>query len=270
MHAVAMRRNNEKADALLWERRILVTGASKGLGRATAEHCARLGATVVLTSRSQEKLDAVRQAIVDQGGSAVAIAADLTSAEEVLDLAKRCLDELGAPVDSLVNNAGIFMARSFDRLEDQDWEWLLDTNVVATARITRIFLPQLLSAEQGRLVFVASNGGLKGTVGQSAYNASKHAQIGLMRCLALEYGHTSLRINAVCPGMVLTPMVALEEVAAARGVPTDSLLDAATRATPIGRLVEPSEVAATIGFLMSQGADGIHGQALAVDGGVVY
>ena len=128
-------------------------------------------------------------------------------------------ERLGGPIDTLVNNAGVYRPRPFLDYTLDDWTWMLDVNVVAIVRVTQAFLPGLLALERSRIINVSSIAGKKGTFGQSAYNASKHAQIGITRCLAMETGTTGLRVNAVCPGFTKTDLIDLDELGRAHGRP---------------------------------------------------
>lgn len=251
-------------------RRVVVTGAGRGIGRAIAESLAKQGADVVLAARTLEQVESVASEIREGGGRANALRCDITDDASVSSLVAQSESLLGGPVDTLINNAGVYASAGFAETDLDTWRWMMDTNVLATVRVTQGFLPQLLSHASSRLVTVASIAGLKGTAGQTAYNASKHAQIGLTRSLALEYGRQGLRTNAVCPGFILTDLIDLDAVGRTNGVSGDEMLEKMQNATAIGRTVTVEEVAATVAYLVSPAADGINGQSLAVDGGIVY
>jgi NAD(P)-dependent dehydrogenase (short-subunit alcohol dehydrogenase family) len=257
------------ASALLAGRRAVVTGAGRGMGRAIATQLAAAGATVVLAARTEAQLEEAVGAIRAAGGDAYAVPCDITDDDSVDALVARSREVLGGPADTLVNNAGVYKPRRFLDYDLADWTWLFDVNVVALVRVTRAFLPELLALERARVVNVASIAGKKATFGQSAYNATKHAQIGITRCLALETGATGLRVNAVCPGFVMTDLIDLDELGAVHGRSPAEMWAGIEQVATIGRTVTVEEVAAAVVYLASAAADGVNGQALVVDGGVV-
>lgn len=225
---------------------------------------------MLVTARSRDEIEAAAAAIRDAGGIGAAWPCDITADAEVDDLVRRAPDLLGGPIDTLVNNAGVYHAATFLDHELADWQWIMEVNVVATVRMTRAFLPMLLAAERSRLVVVASIAGKKGSYGQSAYNASKHAQVGLVRCLALEHGRSGLRVNAICPGFTRTELIDLDEIAAVQGTSPDEAWSDIEAASTIGRTVSLDEIAALAVYLASPAADGVNGQSLAIDGGITY
>jgi NAD(P)-dependent dehydrogenase (short-subunit alcohol dehydrogenase family) len=167
---------------------------------------------VVLAARTESEVQQAAEQIRSEGGRADAVVCDITDDASVARLAAVSEDRLGGPVDTLVNNAGVYRPRPFDAYTLDDWRWILDVNVVALVRVTQAFLPGLLTLQRSRVINISSIAGKKGTFGQSAYNASKHAQIGITRCLATETGSTGLRVNAVCPGFTKTDLIDLDEL----------------------------------------------------------
>lgn len=256
--------------AVLEERRVVVTGSGRGIGREIALAMAAEGAHVVVTARSEDQIQAVAEDIRAAGGRADAVACDISSNEDVDRLAAESERLLGGPADTLVNNAGVYKPGTFLDLELDDWAWILDVNVVATVRVTKAFLPAMLDMDRSRLIMLASIAGKKGSFGQSAYNASKHAQIALTRCLALEHGRSGLRVNAVCPGFTMTELIDLDEIAAVHGKDKAQAWADIEGSSTIGRTVNLDEIAALAVFLASPAADGMNGQSIAVDGGIVY
>ena len=248
----------------------MVTGSGRGIGRAIAADLAGQGAAVVVTARTRSQLVAAVEEIRDSGGEAHPVVCDITDDSDVERLAAESARLLGGPVDTLVNNAGVYKAaRHLDHSLD-DWKRILDVNVLATVRVTNAFLPALAELDRSRVIIVASIAGKKGSVGQSAYNSSKHAQIGLTRCLAMEYGRTGLRVNAICPGFTMTDLIDVDELAAAHGKPPHRAWADVEAASTIGRTVRLEEIAALAVYLASPAADGMNGQSIAVDGGIVY
>lgn len=260
----------ETTNSTLADRRVVVTGAGRGIGRSIAETLSQLGAQVVLAARTVAQVEAAATDINNAGGQAYGLRCDITDDASVASLVVEAERAMGGPVDTVINNAGVYHSASFADTDLETWQWMMNTNVLATVRVTQAFLPQLLSHDSSRLINVASIAGLKGSMGQAAYNASKHAQIGLTRCLALEYGRQGLRTNAVCPGFILTDLIDLDTVGKTNGVSADEMMDKMNNAGSIGRTATVEEVAATVAYLVSPGADGVNGQSLAIDGGIVY
>jgi NAD(P)-dependent dehydrogenase (short-subunit alcohol dehydrogenase family) len=249
-------------------RRAVVTGGGRGIGRAIALRLAAEGAAVLVTARTVTEIEGVAESIRAAGGSATAVPCDITDDESVAALAAAAPSALGGPVDTLVNNAGVYLSRRFEDHALDDWRRLLEVNVLALVRVTQVFLPGLRAQPRSRIINIASLAGKKGSVGQAAYNASKHAQIGITRCLALETGHTGLRVNAVCPGFTPTDLLDLDELGATHGTTGAAVLESAARASSIGRLVNLDEIADAVCYLAGPLADGVNGQSLVVDGGI--
>ena len=193
---------------------------------------------------------------------------DVTDDDTVLGLATASAELAGGPIDTLVNNAGVYLPRRFADHRLDDWRWILDVNVIALVRVTNAFLPGLLALPRSRIINIASIAGKKGSFGQAAYNASKHAQIGITRCLAIETGTTGLRVNAVCPGFTETELIDLDELGAAHGRPGAEVWAAVEQAASIKRTVTLDEIADAVCYLAGPLADGVNGQSLVVDGGV--
>jgi 3-oxoacyl-[acyl-carrier protein] reductase len=231
-------------------KRALVTGASKGIGRAIAEELARAGATVVVGYRSgKEDAEALAAAI---GGTAVQ--ADVSSPDD----AKRLVDEAG-DIDVLVNNAGLTRDGLLARMPDDDWRTVLETNLSSVFYTCRAVTRPMMKRRAGSIVNVSSIVGVHGNWGQTNYAASKAGIIGFTKSLARELGSRNIRANVVAPGYVKTQL-------------TDVLPEEATAAmiqnTPLGRVAEPKEIAGAVRFLASDDASFITGEVLLVDGGL--
>jgi 3-oxoacyl-[acyl-carrier protein] reductase len=238
------------AFASLEGRTALVTGASKGIGRAIAEELARAGATVVVGYRSgQEEAETLAGEI---GGRAVQ--ADVSSPDD----AKRLVADAGE-VDVLVNNAGLTRDTVLARMSDDDWRTVLETNLSSVFYTCRAVTRPMMKKRGGAIVNVSSIVGVHGNFGQANYAASKAGIIGFTKSLARELGSRGVRANVVAPGYVKTQL-------------TDVLPDEATTAmvanTPLGRIAEPREVAGAVRFLVSDEASFITGDVLLVDGGL--
>ena len=183
----------------------LVTGSGRGIGRAIAMALAEAGASVAVTGRNTTNLEETKSAIIAKGGKALALACDVSNKSSVESAFEKIRAELGA-VDILVNNAGITYSRKFHETPDDVWEQIIQTNVNGVFYCCKAALPDMIQKRWGRIVTIASIAGLGGIPFSSAYGASKHAQVGLTRSLALEVARYNIAVNAICPGWVETDM----------------------------------------------------------------
>jgi 3-oxoacyl-[acyl-carrier protein] reductase len=228
----------------------LVTGASRGIGRAIAEELARAGAQVVVAYRSGK--DEAEELAAAIGGRAVQ--ADVSSADE----ARRLVDEAG-DVDVLVNNAGLTRDGLLARMPDDDWRTVIETNLSSVFYTCRAVTRPMMKKRRGSIVNISSIVGVHGNWGQTNYAASKAGIIGFTKSLARELGSRNIRANVVAPGYVKT---ALTEV-----LPEEATAAMVTQ-TPLGRVAEPEEIAGAVRFLASDQASFITGDVLLVDGGL--
>ena len=238
----------------------LVTGSSRGLGRATALELARRGLVLAVhyvhsAQPAAEVADAIREA----GGTAEVFGADLSDPAACKDLVKRVSDALGG-LHVLVNNAGITRDTLALRMKDSDWQQVIDVNLTAAFYLSRAALRGMLQAKWGRIVNVASVVGLMGNVGQANYVAAKAGLIGLAKALAREYAGRGITVNTVAPGFIESDMTA--------DLPSE-LRDSYLAQIPAERFGRPEEVARAIAFLAGEDASYINGQTLTVDGGMV-
>ncbi len=246
----------------------LITGASRGIGRAIADAFAAAGANLVLNARDAAKLAAVAEEITRAHGVTVHTApCDITDRAAVRGMVDGLAKQV--EVDILVNNAGIHRARRFLDYSFEDFAEVLETNVYGVLHITQFVLPGMIARKRGRVINLASTAGKWGSRNQSAYNASKHAVVGLTRCLALEMAPHNVLVNAICPWIVDTDMATgfISEHAAANGLSAEQMLEAFKAAVPIKRMIRPEEVAAVAVFLASDDASYVNGQTWTVDGG---
>ena len=237
-------------------RLVVVTGGGKGIGRAIVERLAAEGDRVVAVGRDRAALEATAAAAIEQS--------DVTDERAVGELFER-LDE----VEVLVNNAGVSSSAPLPRTTLEDWRTQLEVNATGAFLCTRAALPGMLERDSGRIVTVASTAGRVGYRYTAGYTASKHAAVGLMRAVAAEVAGTGVTANAVCPAFVRTEMTrrSVERIAAATGRGSEESEAALAAASPLGRLLEPEEVAAAVAFLASAEAGAINGQTLILDGG---
>ena len=249
----------------------VVTGGGRGIGEAVAHALAREGASVILAARTEAEIDRLAAELSALEHRAAAIVCDVTEPESVKRLAAEAaaLQPDGAGVDILVNNAGIARSSPLIRTDLGDWNRLLAVNATGTFLCTRAFLPGMIERGWGRVVNIASVAGLTGARYIAAYAASKHAVIGLTRSAAAEVAERGVTVNAVCPGYVDTPMTAesLRRISEKTGRTEAEALDAILSGTPQRRLIEPDEVAHAVVSLCAEGARGINGQSIVIDGG---
>lgn len=188
------------------DHKILITGAGRGIGAAIAEILAGAGAQVAITSRSEDQLDAVRNRIIEEGGTAHVLPTDLAQLGKLPQLVENAAEALGG-LDVVINNAGLFMEQSVADMDLEAWEHMMRINATAPYVITRAALPHLEASGQGRVVMIASTSATKGYLHQSAYCASKHALLGFARALAEEVKPKRVKVHTVCPGGVDTSLI---------------------------------------------------------------
>lgn len=239
----------------------IITGSTKGIGKATALLMAAEGAKVVIVGTTEEAGNAVVEEIKAAGGEAFFQKTNVTSAADLDALVSAALDQYGK-IDILVNNAGVGGSlANMDQITDEEWDKVLATNLTAPFQIMKRVIPVMEKAGGGKIVNVASMASTAAGRGGIAYTTAKHGVLGLTRQVSLDHGHAGIRVNAVLPGPIDTQMIA--RVLAMPQHP----LNMKIKMSPAGRPGQPEEVAKAILFLAGEDSSFIQGAALAVDGG---
>ena len=238
----------------------LVTGASRGIGRAIAINLAKAGATVAINYAGNVKAaEEVQQMIIEGGGKALLVQADVAQAEAADAMIKKVMDEFGR-IDILVNNAGITRDGLLMRMKESDWDAVINTNLKGVFNCTKAVTKPMMKQRAGRIVNMTSVVGITGNAGQANYAAAKAGVIGFSKSTAKELASRGITVNMVAPGFIDTDMTA---------VLPDKVKEEMTKGIPLGRMGQAEEVAEAVLFLVSDHASYITGQLINVDGGMV-
>ena len=254
----------------LQEQVAIVTGAGRGIGRATALELARMGADIVVAELDRANADRTAIEVRGCGRRALVVPTDVTSRNALSAMVEQTRDEF-ARIDILVNNAGIYRAAETLQVTEEHWDAIMNINAKSVFFATQAVLPTMIAQKHGVIVSLASMAGKIGSPNNLPYNASKAAVISMTKSFSVAHAGDGIRVNCVCPGFVETDMWA----AVARG--QSALLNQSpeeftrrqARRIPLGRMERAEDVANVIGFLVSPRADYMTGQALSVDGGLV-
>jgi meso-butanediol dehydrogenase/(S,S)-butanediol dehydrogenase/diacetyl reductase len=241
---------------------VIVTGAASGIGRATAERLAQEGAAVVIADIDPAG-EQVAEGLRAAGGSAIFVKADVSQEADAERLAASALQRFGK-IDGLVNNAGIRASGRVHEISLADWQKSLGVNLTSAYLCSRFVLPDMLKRRQGSIVNLSSVSGVAGDYGMAAYNAAKGGVTNLTRAMALDYARDGIRVNAVCPGSILTPMLE----GAAREIGYEEGMRRFNEAYPPGHIGEPLDIANLILFLLSDEAKFVNGANVLADGGI--
>lgn len=243
---------------MLKDKVAVITGASRGIGRAIALKMAACGAKVVVSARSAEALESLVKEVCDQGGEALSVPTDISNSAEVQRLFDAAVEAFGR-VDILVNNAGITRDNLLVRMKDDDWDAVLDTNLKGAFLCSRAAAKIMSKQRIGRIVNISSVVGEMGNAGQANYCASKAGLIGLTKSVARELSKRNVTVNAVTPGFIVTDMTE---------VLNDQVKESLLGQIPLGRFGEAEDIVSAVLFLASDQAAYITGQVLGVNGGM--
>ncbi len=243
---------------MLNDRIALVTGASRGIGKAIADALGQAGATLVGTATSQAGADAIGDRFSAAGIKGKGMVLNVSDADSVAALIKAVGDGFGAPT-ILVNNAGITRDNLLMRMKDDEWDSIIDTNLSSVYRLSKACLRGMMKARSGRIINIASVVGVSGNAGQTNYAAAKAGMMGFTKSLAREVGSRGITVNCVAPGLIDTDMT--------RDL-SDQQRNALLAGIPLGRLGQPEEIAQSVVFLASDPAGYITGETLHVNGGM--
>jgi len=245
-------------------RSAIVTGAGRGIGRAIALALARQGNRVAVLDILAENAETVKKEIESLEGQALALRVDLTNCQEVQEAVGEVLARFGT-LDILVNNAGWDRLEPFLDSEPQTWEKIIAINFKAVLYTCKAVLPHMVARGSGKIINIASDAGRAGSTGESVYSGAKGAVIAFSKTLAREMARHHINVNVVCPGLTDTPL--LKEIRG-NSERAGKVIDAVTRAIPLGRLGTPEDIAGAVAFLASRDSDFITGQTLSVSGGL--
>lgn len=234
----------------------LVTGASRGIGKAIAEQLASMGATVIGTATSAAGADNISAYLSSGGGKGMCL--DVTDADSVASVIKTITEEFGA-VSILVNNAGITKDTLLMMMKEDQWNDIIDTNLTSIYRLSKAVLRSMMKARKGRIISIASVVGLTGNPGQTNYSATKAGMLGFTKSLAREIGSRNITVNCVAPGFIDTDMT--------KELPEEQR-KALIGQIPLNRLGDPADIAAAVSFLASPAAAYITGETINVNGGM--
>ena len=248
----------------------IVTGAGRGIGRATALELARMGADIVIAELDRTGADKTGAEVQALGRKALVVATDVTKHADLAAMAERTKQQFGR-IDILINNAGIYRAEKTLDITEAHWDAIMDINAKAVFFATQAVLPAMIAQKFGAIVNLASMSGKIGSKTSLPYNASKAAVVSMTKSFALAHAPDGIRVNCVCPGFVETDMwtKVSREQGALLGMSAEDFTRMRVATVPLGRMQTPEDVASVIGFLASPRSAYMTGQAINVTGGVI-
>ena len=252
-------------------RTALITGGSRGIGLGIAEGFAREGASVMLVATSEERLHEAVPGVAAHGRRVETAAMDVSDRAACFDVVAHTVEAFGR-LDILVNSAATYTPRAFVDYSPEEFDRILQVNLYGVFHITQAVLPHMLERGYGKIVNVASTAGKWASKNQSAYNVAKHGLIGMTRCVALETAGSGITVNAICPGVVETDLVEqfCEEHAELNTTTPDAIRAGLMQRVAIGRFLDVSECAHLAVYLASSESDGMTGQSILLDGGMLF
>jgi len=243
----------------------LITGGTSGIGSATAMRFVKEGAAVAITGRNSDRGEEVVSAIQAIGGEALFIRSDVRIAADCRNAVEQTLERFGK-IDILFNNAGVFHPRTLPECTEEEWDETIDSSLKGAFLMSKYTLPSMIKRGSGSIIHTSSGWGILGGSGAASYCAAKGGLIVMAKAMAIDHGPQGIRVNCVCPGDVLTPM--LHDDAAKRGMTWDDYAAGAAD-RPLGRIGTVNEIADAVLFLASDESSFVTGEALVVDGGGV-
>ena len=247
----------------------IITGSGRGIGRVAALQLAAEGAAVVLASRTLAEVESAARDIRAEGGKAVAVETDISRPEEAKRMVERAIEEFGQ-LDVLINNAAMpGPVKELTDLDFEDWDFVYGINVRGTMACCKYALQHMVPRKTGNIINVSSTAGRRGMSGRVHYCSSKAAIMGITRALAEEVGKYNIRVNCIVPGAIFTELLdrLIAREAGQEGISYDEKKAAYASNSPMGRIVEPSEVASMMLYLASDQSRGVHGQSIDVNAG---
>lgn len=236
----------------------LVSGATRGIGRAIAQTLGEQGAVIIGTATSENGAQSITQALAGNGIKGTGMVLNVTDPASIETVVGRVSEEFGAP-GILVNNAGITRDNLLMRMKDEDWDSVIDTNLASVYRLSKACLRGMMKARKGRIINIASVVGVMGNAGQTNYAAAKAGMIGFTKSLAREVGSRGITVNCIAPGFIDTDMTRTL---------SEQQREPLLGTIPLGRFGQPEEIAAAVAFLASSGGAYITGDTLHVNGGM--
>ena len=252
-------------DKPLTDQVALITGAGQGVGQGIAFGLAKRGVRIIAVGRTLAKCEATVNTVKERFGTeGTAIECDIGVIADLDGLIASAAETFGR-LDILVNNAGIHIAKPFTDHGLDEFDHLMKTNVYSVFQLTQQTIRHMQNLGRGKVINVASVAGLRGSMNSAAYNTSKHAIVGLTRCVALENAKNGINVNAICPGIVETDLIkGVEQRMETQGMPPEEFRERILAQIPIGRLLQPEEIANIAVFLASSESDGMSGETISI------